>query len=340
VLCLDGENAWESYPGRGEAFLDALYARLEREGATGRLCARTFGEATAAAAQSGAVRELRVLHSGSWIDADFHIWIGDPVKNRAWTLLGAARERLAQAERLRPGDVHVEQARRLLLAAEGSDWFWWFGEPFSSTEDALFDELFRAHLRAAYRALGEVVPGVLNEPIDHGLAEVRPGTPTALVTPRMDGKRSYFEWQGAARIEMAPGQVMAGAAPAVSAVLVGFDMEHLYLCLDPARGERRRVAAAHMSLHVRVGDRDHTLRITLGAPDGGGELRALGGRIGAADVVELALPFAALGARPRDEVRVWMSIDFAGVPIQRLPAGGALAVTVPWEGWGDEHWTV
>jgi len=45
-----------------------------------------------------------------------------------------------------------------LYAAEGSDWFWWFGEGHSSNQDAIFDRLFREHLCGIYKALNEPVP--------------------------------------------------------------------------------------------------------------------------------------------------------------------------------------
>src|SRR5262249_17433490 len=153
---LDGENAWEAFRRRGADFLDALYARLE-EGKPVR--SRTVSEAIGA---HGPGRSLPRPHSGSWIDASFRIWIGDPLKNRAWTALGQAREAVAQAAAGNaPG---AEAALELLLAAEGSDWFWWYGEPFSSAEDPIFDGLFRAHLEAAWRAAGRGAPAPPREP--------------------------------------------------------------------------------------------------------------------------------------------------------------------------------
>jgi alpha-amylase/alpha-mannosidase (GH57 family) len=340
-IYLDGENAWESYPNRGRDFLDAFYGKLEQAAERGQARARSIGDVVRE--RGPAARGLSKLHSGSWIDADFHIWIGDPVKNRAWTLLSRAREKLAQVEQVRGSqDAGVVEARRLLLAAEGSDWFWWFGEPFSTAEDAVFDELFRDHLGAAWRALGEEPPATLRDPVAQNEASAaRAAQPHALIRPRLDGRaRSFYEWQGAARHEIAPGAVMAGGSHPLAAILMGFDLEHLYVCLEPHKDDRRRVASARMSLWVRAGEHETHLEVLLGAADGGPELRKLGGRIGAGEVVELALPFAALGARPRDELRLWGTLEFAGVVVARVPPGGALSTVVPWPGFGDENWSV
>ena len=341
-IFLDGENAWEAYPRRGADFLDALYAGLERAAQAGQARSRTISEAIAEHAPG---QLLPRLHSGSWIDAAFRIWIGDPEKNRAWTQLGEARARLTAAEA--EGHPGVPEATRLLHAAEGSDWFWWYGEPFSSAEDPVFDELFRAHLQAAWLALGEAPPPGLATPIGLGGIAVR-AQPTALIHPRVDGRVArYWDWQGAARHEVGRGAVMAEGAHAVERVHVGFDHERLYLRLDPVRGDQRRVCATHLTLHVGVagggggggGEHEVAVRVDVGAADGGPGLRAVGGQVGAIDVVALAIPFAALGARPRDRLRLWLTHDFAGLVYARVPRDGVLLVVVPWPGWEAEHWT-
>ena len=52
-----------------------------------------------------------------------------------------------------------------VYAAEGSDWFWWFGDDQDSGNDEVFDELFRGHLRSVYDALGHQVPSDLSIPL-------------------------------------------------------------------------------------------------------------------------------------------------------------------------------
>lgn len=163
-IFLDGENAWENYPGRGEPFLETLYAELTRRAEQGTLRTLTAGEAID---HRGRGEHLATLHSGSWIASNYRVWIGDPAKNRAWALLRAARERLRAVEAQHgPIDPGVVRARESILAAEASDWMWWFGEPNHSAEDALYDSLFRDYLVIAYQALGDAVPPELAQPID------------------------------------------------------------------------------------------------------------------------------------------------------------------------------
>ena len=90
---------------------------------------------------------LPALHSGSWIDADFHIWIGQAEKNRAWDLLARTRRALVEAGSTPERDPGAWDA---LFAAEGSDWFWWFGDDHWTADRAIFDRLFREHLEAVY----------------------------------------------------------------------------------------------------------------------------------------------------------------------------------------------
>jgi alpha-amylase/alpha-mannosidase (GH57 family) len=341
-LFLDGENAWESYPRRGKDFLDALYARLEEEATAGRARARTISESLA---ERGAGATLSRLHSGSWIESTFRIWIGEPVKNQAWAQLGRTRARVAEAERQpAPGpgnDRGVALARRLCLAAEGSDWFWWYGEPFSSAEDPVFDELFRAHLEAAWRALGDQPPADLARPIAaESAAASGPMVPAALIRPLVDGKADrFYDWQGAVVFEVGRGGAMADSGHPIEKVFVGFDDQHLYLRIDPTRRDRRLVAACHLTLSMGIDGREDSVAILTGAADGGPDFHARGGRIGALNVVELSLPLSTVAASPRDELRLSMRFELAGMTFARVPRDGVIAVVVPWPGFDQENWT-
>ena len=171
TIVLDGENAWGGYPDDGRPFLHALYSRLSSDS---RLKTTTFSEYLVGNATRGIephpvgqLRRVFDLATGSWIDepgsspgVDLGTWIGEPEENAAWNLLGMARSAVARTAADAPA---VERAHQSLLAAEGSDWFWWFGSDQESRNDAEFDELFRAHLRGAYQALDLEAPESLDD---------------------------------------------------------------------------------------------------------------------------------------------------------------------------------
>ena len=157
-----------------------------------------------------AAEELAGIFPGSWIDANFYIWIGHADDQRAWSQLADARHALD-----RPSGVGRRQAwsqaREEVLIAEGSDWFWWYGDDHSSAHDIEFDDLFRRHLRNVYKLLGKPVPDELFvSNISTGvLAAATEASPCAFFTPTLDGEEtSYFEWLGGAgrsRFETWPG---------------------------------------------------------------------------------------------------------------------------------------
>src|SRR5439155_3515447 len=105
----------------------------------------------------------------------FDIWIGHHEDVAGWNLLRAARdfyskaaEKRARGEADAPSKSQLVTAMDSLLAAEGSDWFWWFGPEHSSANDAEFDEFFRKLLSEVYRSLDGEVPDELAKPIKRG----------------------------------------------------------------------------------------------------------------------------------------------------------------------------
>ena len=111
-------------------------------------------------AAAGPARRLESVFPGSWINGDFYIWAGHRDDHRAWTQLAAARQAFDERSgSVAPDDKAI--AFEELLIAEGSDWFWWYGDDHSSDHDRDFDELFRRHLRNVYQALGAPIPDQL-----------------------------------------------------------------------------------------------------------------------------------------------------------------------------------
>ena len=164
-IILDGENAWEYYPKSGREFLRRFYDGLQREPGVEAV---TISEAIARHKDFG---RMTSLVPGSWINANFNVWIGAPEDNRAWDYLYHAREFYAQ-NAARATEAQRKLAFEEILIAEGSDWNWWYGPEHHSANDRDFDELYRKHLSNVYQALGAVPPDYLAQPITG--AEVRP----------------------------------------------------------------------------------------------------------------------------------------------------------------------
>ena len=109
-------------------------------------------------------REIDHIFPGSWINANFDVWIGDQEDNQAWEYLLRARQTFDEVAASVP-----EESRRMafeeLLIAEGSDWCWWYGPEHKSENRREFDELYREHLTNVYRLLQLPPPEELSRPI-------------------------------------------------------------------------------------------------------------------------------------------------------------------------------
>jgi hypothetical protein len=230
AVILDGENAWEHYEGGGRPFLRALYAQLEHHPA---LRTVTMTEACAPATQT-----LPTIFPGSWINSDFYIWIGHDDDRRAWDQLSDARREYVAATSASP-DAR-QRAYEAILIAEGSDWYWWYGDDHSSPQDAIFDELFRRHLRNVYRALERPIPedlfvtNITTAPASDVIV-----APDGPIHPVIDGRMtSYFEWLGAGSVEIprvAGTMHQVAAAPEsapVTLVEFGSDGASLYVRVE------------------------------------------------------------------------------------------------------------
>lgn len=174
TVILDGENAWEWYQKDmdGKEFLRALYRKLSHLHETRQIVTATPSEylrgnpsrwVPSHAPES--LPHLTRLWPGSWIHANFDTWIGEDEENRAWEMLRRARMDLAvyfpeasapKSERPKLDEKRqaIWDAYEAMYAAEGSDWFWWFGaDQEVPTGDQPFDDGFRILLRTVYEKM-------------------------------------------------------------------------------------------------------------------------------------------------------------------------------------------
>lgn len=230
-VILDGENCWEYYKNDGKPFLRKLYQRLSEDPL---IRSTTFSEALS---QIREMPSLSHVHPGSWINANFNIWIGNEEDNRAWDLLKKTRDFLVHKEKEGlASEENIAKAWEQIYIAEGSDWCWWYGDEHTSSQDMEFDQLYREHLMEVYLLLGEEVPSELFQTIKHShFDRFRSIKPLNFIYPIIDGRSShYYEWVGAAIYDgsKVPQTAMHQVSRILDKLYVGFDKLHLYLRVD------------------------------------------------------------------------------------------------------------
>ncbi len=348
-IILDGENAWEYYQNDGRDFFLSLYERLSGE--QGIRCA-TVGEFLREhPAQSGIDR----LHAGSWINANFRIWIGHEEDNRAWDLLFQTRQALTEYAS-RDGDPEkLAKAWEEIYIAEGSDWCWWYGDDHFSENDEEFDLLFRTHLMNVYRIIGLDVPDELQISI---LREDRQALPTveltAFISPTIDGVvTNYFEWLPAGFYDVSQGGgAMHRGASIITHIYYGFDLRNMFIRLDPSGSLKDEKAAdlaffinflnpKGMDVEIRIVPQEHRVSADLFLRENGKRRQvAVINNIAVNDIIELAIPFELLGVKANDEVQIFVTVERSGSEIEKWPYRGYIQFKVPTDDFEAMMWQV
>ena len=131
---------------------------------------------------------------------------------------------------------------RDLFAAQGSDWFWWYGDDHATSHSDQFDLLFRRHLMSIYRSLELDIPAELYEPIKKKSPAgfIRP--PAGFITPEISGQvGDYFEWLAAGLYDLSrQSSAMHSAEASLRLFYYGFDLSSLYFRID-GKGSLERV---------------------------------------------------------------------------------------------------
>jgi len=335
-LILDGENAWEYYHKNGREFLRQFYRRIQEDPDMRPL---TVSEAIA---EAGEIETHDHIVPGSWINANFDVWIGHPEDVQAWHLLREARDFFTAAEGKRaagatdaPGDDAFAKAYESLLAAEGSDWCWWYGPEHSSAHDAEFDALYRKHLTEIYSALGAPTPENLAHPIRRKAERALVLRPTGALTPKIDGRESsYFEWLGAGlySADRQSGS-MHGRQFFLQDLHYGFDAENLYLRVDPVAETLAEFRDCEFHLTLRTSEE---LKITaklsggkvegMSAQSGGVGAPNVEGRVAVAfeRILEVRVARELLAVGRQAVIALNVALWQGGLPVDLLPAEGAI----------------
>ena len=201
TIALDGENCWENYQNDGNEFLSHIYSMIEEDETLETVLISDYIK------QDKYKKDLNKIHSGSWIDKTFQYWIGESTKNKAWNYLKETRDTYETFAKENKNHTNLDSAYRELLIAEGSDWFWWYGEPNNSGQDYVFDYMYRERLKNVYLLLGLKPPEYLDQSLITKV-EMPFKHPTRMITPAMDGSvESYNDWYHSGNISMLDGPV-------------------------------------------------------------------------------------------------------------------------------------
>jgi hypothetical protein len=148
-------------------------------------------------------------------------------------MLRAARESVERLRTTLPAST-VNAALESLYVAEGSDWFWWYGDEHISANQADFDFLFRWYVQQAYHICG------IEPPADTYLPIIKSGKSHLIIPqrgavhPTIDGQvSSEQEWENAGFYDaVMAGGAMHQAADIFKRLYYGQDDKMLYFRCD------------------------------------------------------------------------------------------------------------
>ena len=223
TIAMDGENCWENYKEDGNTFLTTLYSLIENDPTLETVLISDYLE-------RDSQKPLNRIASGSWVNRNFKLWIDEPLKNLAWNYLKQVRDDFSKFVKENPLNPNIEAARRELFICEGSDWFWWYGEPNDSGRDNIFDYIFREHLKNIYKYMDKEVPDYLDIPLLSAIT--KPSRyPKGEFTPKLEGNDIDDEnWLNAGCIKIPDGPVLK-ENKFYDRICFGYDKDFFYLRL-------------------------------------------------------------------------------------------------------------
>mgnify|MGYP002629423003 CR=1 FL=1 len=225
-VILDGENAWEFFQNNAFDFFDALYGSLAESSWCNTV---SMDEVKLLPA-----KQLSYIAPGSWIHGSFNTWVGHSEKTRGWELIYLTkRDYYHHLDSL--DESKKDKISEHFLAAECSDWFWWYGDDHFTEFGAEFDELFRSHLISVYDLMN------INPPADLFLPIIKDRSvknfwlkPQSDIHPTINGKHdSFFEWIGCGVVDESKlFSTMDKMRGPIKKILYGQDDEKIYFAFE------------------------------------------------------------------------------------------------------------
>jgi len=256
-IILDGENAWEFFDNNAYDFFTELYGHFA---STSWCKTVTMDETTTLKNRAN----LKKLSAGSWIHGNFDTWSGHSEKNRAWELIYQTKHDYAHHK-----NTSTEEEQKKIqfhfLAAQCSDWFWWYGDDHVTEFSIEFDRLFREHLITIYTLLHITPPADLFIPIvSHKDQASFLLKPQSSISPYINGKEnSFFEWLGAGSIDESKlYSTMDRVRGPIEKILYGQDKNTIYLAFQ---GDMKLLKKSNLTLEIFIEEMDKTIRIPINA---------------------------------------------------------------------------
>ena len=344
-VILDGENCWEYYPDGGVQFLRTLYQKCASDPRLQPVRIRDHVEAHVA------TDKIDRLFAGSWIYHNFAIWIGHQEDNTGWDYVHQTREHLKDCEAQGRADAEtLERAWEELYIAEGSDWYWWYGDDHSSAQDAMFDQLFRRHLQNVYSILGDPPPANLARPITSSVQRLIHTQPKEFLDVSIDGRGTYFEWINSGQYEAGSerGTMTLVTKGVIERVEFGYDDSNLFIRVDTPKNaavdlsefdELKVRFLEPFDYEVRIrGCKKGTFKAKL-LKDGKAVPRSKG-EFAADRIVEMKIPFRELEVEPGHPIHFCVELVQGKASVERAPSEGAIELIVPTPDYELTMWQV
>ena len=318
-VILDGENAWEFYPNNAFNFFDALYSKLSQT----EWC-KMVGMDQVSQAQA---KDLQRLAPGSWIHGEFNTWVGHPEKSRAWELIYITRRDYERHHSSLENEI-VRKIEDHFLAAECSDWFWWYGDDHITDFGAEFDELFRSHLIEIYLLMKISPPADLYTPIISDVSGedflLQPKFP---IEPIINGRHnSFFEWVGSGFVdETKLFSTMDRVRGPIESIRFGQKYKEVFCAFEGDIDALKKCDKFYVLIEPLGSRFEVELSSLCSTKSMRMESDHIKLRIACDSWLELGIDFDSLGV---SEVQLRFEIERDGIIIQALPGYGELEINL------------
>lgn len=343
-IILDGENPWEFYPEGGKPFLHLLMERLSEDA---RVKTVTFSEYLN---HHPSPKPLKHLYAGSWINHNFDIWHKHPEDLLAWKYLDETRKEVKDHEKVLSPEMK-EKAWDEIRIAEGSDWFWWYGNEFTTETEEIFDYLFRAHLIQVYHLIKKRVPPALKNPIKKLSQPQIIQEPSGFIQPLIDGKvTSFYEWANAGLYQRSDyGGAMYQSETTLHALHYGFSLTDLFIRLDfSKRTEPEEMKECHVAIHIHA-KHDFEIQFPFFQPagyeifrvsdKGRTKTQSVSGSASGKNILEVKIPFELFEAKSGDSIQFSVTLYKNDIRLEECPKHGLIQFKVPDKDFEVMNWS-